>query len=202
MKKTLIVLCILFMCTFQLKAQSGFGIKGGLSYNSMSDIELSNLYGSLKRKTGFHAGILYKVKLPVGLALQPELIYIQKGSSIEIHPDGILSKEADFKMHYVQLPVNLQWGLDLVLFRPFIMVSPYIGYAIAKGDEFQNIEWKDLNRFEYGIGLGAGMDVWRFQVTGRYCWDLGKIGDFEWAGIDTFKGGKNKGFELSLAFIF
>ena len=180
MKKTLIVLCILFMCTFQLKAQSGFGIKGGLSYNSMSDIELSNLYGSLKRKTGFHAGILYKVKLPVGLALQPELIYIQKGSSIEIHPDGILSKEADFKMHYVQLPVNLQWGLDLVLFRPFIMVSPYIGYAIAKGDEFQNIEWKDLNRFEYGIGLGAGMDVWRFQVTGRYCWDLGKSVDLGW----------------------
>ena len=64
------------------------------------------------------------------------------------------------------------------------------------------MEWKDLNRLEYGIGLGAGLDIWKFQVTGRYCWDLGKVMDFEWEGADTFKGGKNKGFELSLAFIF
>ncbi|MBR7156791.1 MAG: PorT family protein [Bacteroidales bacterium] len=197
MKKTLIVLCVMLFSVFQMKAQSGFGIKGGLSYNSMSDIEFADWKGSLNRKTGFHAGILYKIKLPAGLALQPELLYIQKGSTLKAD-----FAEADFKMHYVQLPVNLQWGIDLMLFRPFIMVSPYVGYAIAKGDEFKDVEWKDLNRLEYGVGLGAGLDIWKFQVTGRYCWDLGKVMDFEWEGVDTFKGGKNKGFELSLAFIF
>ena len=197
MKRTLIVLCIMILSALQLKAQSGFGIKGGLNYNSMSDIEFGNWKGSMERKTGFHAGVLYKVKLPAGLALQPELLYIQKGGSIKL--DIV---QADFKMHYVQLPVNLQWGIDLMLFRPFIMVSPYIGYAIAKGEEFIDTDWKDWNRFEYGIGLGAGLDVWKFQLTGRYCWDLGNVIDYEWEGIDTFKGGKNKGFELSLAFIF
>lgn len=197
MKKTLLVLCVMFLSLFQLKAQGGFGIKGGLSYNSMSDIEISDWKGSIERKTGFHAGILYKIKLPAGLALQPELLYIQKGATIDLD-----IAQADFKMHYVQLPVNLQWGIDLMLFRPFIMFSPYIGYAIAKGDEFKDTDWKDLNRFEYGVGLGAGMDIWKLQLTGRYCWDLGKVMDFEWDGTKTLKGGKNKGFELSLAFIF
>lgn len=197
MKKTLIVLCVMLLCALQMRAQSGFGIKGGLSYNSMSDIEIENWESSFKKKTGFHAGILYKARLVGGLALQPELLYIQKGGNLEM-----MGKSADFKVHHIQLPVNLQWGIDLMLFRPFIMVSPYIGYAIANGDELKGLKWDNMNRFEYGIGLGAGLDIWKFQVTGRYCWDLGKVAEFEWNGIDTFKGGKDKGFELSLAFIF
>jgi hypothetical protein len=28
------------------------------------------------------------------------------------------------------------------------------------------------------------------------------VAEFEWKGVDTFKGGKNKGFELSLAILF
>lgn len=197
MKKTLIVLCVMLLCALQMRAQSGFGIKGGLSYNSMSDIEIENWESSFKKKTGFHAGILYKARLVGGLALQPELLYIQKGGNLEM-----MGKSADFKVHHIQLPVNLQLGIDLMLFRPFIMVSPYIGYAIANGDELKGLKWDNMNRFEYGIGLGAGLDIWKFQVTGRYCWDLGKVAEFEWNGIDTFKGGKDKGFELSLAFIF
>ncbi len=199
MKKTLIVLCVMLLCALQMRAQSGFGIKGGLSYNSMSDIEIENWESSFKKKTGFHAGILYKARLVGGLALQPELLYIQKGGNLNLKTMG---KNADFKVHHIQLPVNLQWGIDLMLFRPFIMVSPYIGYAIANGDELKGLKWDNMNRFEYGIGLGAGLDIWKFQVTGRYCWDLGKVAEFEWNGIDTFKGGKDKGFELSLAFIF
>lgn len=199
MKKTLIVLCVMLLCALQMRAQSGFGIKGGLSYNSMSDIEIENWESSFKKKTGFHAGILYKARLVGGLALQPELLYIQKGGNLNLKTMG---KSADFKVHHIQLPVNLQWGIDLMLFRPFIMVSPYIGYAIANGDELKGLKWDNMNRFEYGIGLGAGLDIWKFQVTGRYCWDLGKVAEFEWNGIDTFKGGKDKGFELSLAFIF
>ncbi len=197
MKRTLIVLCVMFFCVLPMRAQNGFGIKGGLSYNSMSDIEIENWESSFNRKTGFHAGILYKAKLGSGLALQPELLYIQKGGNLKGSNESL-----DFKVHHIQLPINLQWGIDLMLFRPFVMVSPYIGYAIANGDELKGLEWDNMNRFEYGIGLGAGLDIWKFQVTGRYCWDLGKVAEFKWDGINTFKGGKNKGFELSLAFIF
>lgn len=199
MRKITIILSVLLITAVSAYAQNGFGIKAGLNFNSMSDIKTNDLKMSIQSKTGFHAGVLYRIKLPLGLALQPELLYSQKGSSIDL---GIPEK-AEMKMHYLQLPVNLQWGVDLVLFRPFIMVSPYIGYAIAKGDDLRNIEWDDLNKFQYGIGVGAGLDIWKFQVTGRYCWDLGKVSDFDWGELSSaIKGGKNRGFELSLAFIF
>ena len=104
-------------------------------------------------------------------------------------------------MHYLQLPVNIQWGIDLVLFRPFLMVSPFLSYQISKESNIKDLAW-DTEKLGYGIGLGAGLDIWKFQVSGKYNWDLGKASEFKWNGTKTFKGGKNRGFELSLAFIF
>ena len=192
MKRLALILSVLLVSVVSLKAQSGFGIKFGMNFNSMSDLEFKEMKESISRRTGFHAGVLYKIDLPVGLAIQPELLYVQKGGAIEA---------GSFKMHYIQLPVNIQWGIDLVLFRPFVMVSPFLGYQLSKDSNIQGLKW-DTEKLGYGIGFGAGLDVWKFQLTGRYCWDLGNVIDYEWEGIDTFKGGKNKGFELSLAFIF
>lgn len=196
MKKLAIVLCVLLASVVSMNAQSGFGVKGGITYNSISDIDLKDAELSFSKKTGFNAGVLYRVKLPMGFALQPELLYIQKGSAVSYAS----SESYDFKMHYMQLPINVQWGIDLMLFRPFLMVSPYIGYIVGKGGEYDLLKWDDVNRFEYGLGLGAGIDIWRFQLTGRYCWDLGKVIDFKDIGFNI--SGKNKGFELSLALIF
>lgn len=207
MKKIAVLLSVFLLST---AVYGQFGIKAGLNFNSMKDFNVNELTSSFEGKTGFHVGVLYKLNLPLGFALQPELMYTQKGGSIDLGGEA----SGDIKMNYLQLPVNLQWGVDLVLFRPFIMVSPYIGYAIAKGDGFKNVEWDNLNKFEYGIGLGAGLDIWKFQVSGRYCWDLGTMSDFEGdsftEGVDkayqeasrAISDGKNRGFELSIAFLF
>lgn len=203
MKKIAVLLSVFLLST---AVYGQFGIKAGLNFNSMKDFNVNELQSSFEGKTGFHVGVLYKLNLPLGFALQPELMYTQKGGSIDLGG----RESGDIQMNYLQLPVNLQWGVDLVLFRPFIMVSPYIGYAIAKGDGFKDVEWSNLNKFEYGVGLGAGLDIWKFQVSGRYCWDLGTMSDFKGDNFgegaeDAFKAlnnGKNRGFELSIAFLF
>lgn len=206
MKRLALILSVFLLSVISLNAQSGFGIKAGMNFNSMSDLEVNDIKTSIDRKTGFHAGVLYKINLPAGFALQPELLYVQKGGSLNEEPYSADSqtstfKGGDLKMHYLQLPVNVQWGIDLVLFRPFIMVSPFLSYQISKSSDIKEIKWSS-NELGYGIGLGAGLDVWKFQVSGKYNWDLGKASEFEWNGARTFKGGKNRGFELSLAFIF
>lgn len=193
MKKIALILSVFLLSAVSLHAQKGFGFKAGMNFNSMSDLEFNDLKQSVNRKTGFHAGVLYQWDLPAGFALQPELLYVQKGGSV--------SDKGDFTMHYLQLPVNLQWGLNLVLFRPFVMVSPFLSYQISKDSNISGLKW-DTEKLGYGIGLGAGLDLWKFQVSGKYNWDLGKASEFKWDGVDTFRGGKNKGFELSLAFIF
>ena len=205
MKKLAIILSVFLLSAVSMKAQSGFGVKAGMNFNSMSDLEFNDLTRTVNRKTGFHAGVLYKLDLPFGFAVQPELLYVQKGGSVaEQHTASSatsVSTSGDFKMHYLQLPVNLQWGLDLVLFRPFLMVSPFLSYQLSKESNISGMKWQ-TEKLGYGIGLGAGLDLWKFQVSGKYNWDLGKASEFKWDGVNTFKGGKNKGFELSLAFIF
>ena len=135
--KRLFVLIAVLAIAVTANAQSGFGIKGGLNFDSMSDIKTNNYESTIDGRTGFHVGILYKIKLPAGLALQPELLYTSKKSKIETNTNTSYNAS----LQYLQLPVNIQWGIDLVILRPFIQVSPYIGYAIAKGNKFKDFDW-------------------------------------------------------------
>lgn len=206
MKKLALILSVFLLSAVSMKAQSGFGIKAGMNFNSMSDLEFKDFKRTVDRKTGFHAGVLYKIDLPLGFGIQPELLYVQKGGTIaEVYTESSATSGAytsgSIKMHSLQLPVNIQWGLDLVLFRPYLMVAPFLSYQLANQSSIKGMKW-ETEKLGYGIGLGAGLDLWKFQVSGKYNWDLGKVSEFKWDGADTFKGGKNKGFELSLAFIF
>ncbi len=206
MKKIVILSLAILVSAVSLNAK-GFGVKAGFNFNSMSELKFENIKEDVfSKKTGFHVGILYKLDLPLGLSLQPELLYTQKGGSIDMaSQEGAGIKfNGDMKSHYLQLPVNLQLGLDLVLLRPFIVVSPYLSYVLSSDMDSslsKMVKWNQ-DKLGYGIGVGAGLDVWRFQVTGKYNWDLGKASEFQWDGWKTVKGGKNRGFELSLAFLF
>ena len=152
MKKIfLISLISLFSCS--IFAQSGFGIKGGLNFNSMSDVSIKDVSSSVSNRTGYHVGVLYKLNLPLGLALQPELLFVHKSNSIK--EDNIDLKYIT-KQSYLQLPVNLQWGIDLVLFRPFIMVTPYVSCVVSSSTKIEDFDYKT---FQYGIGCGAGLEI-------------------------------------------
>ena len=206
MKKILLLATALMLLS--VPGFSQFGIKGGFNFTSFGDIDLgkdATYKTAFEKKTGYHVGLLYKVKIPmIGLAIQPELLYSQVQGDLSISKtssQSVSGTTSNVKMTYLQLPVALQWGVDLMLFRPFLQAVPYIGYSFARDNGNKDLEW-DVNKFRYGIGLGAGIDIWKLQVSGRYCWDLGKVADFEWQGTKTFKGGKNKGFELSLAILF
>lgn len=200
--KRILLLVTAFML-LSVQGFSQFGIKGGLNFNSLEDINLRGVKDfDIGSSTGFNAGILYKVKIPlVGLAIQPELIYSQTNSSINTGLEGVSNLNGDLKIGTLMLPVGLQWGIDLMLFRPFIQAVPYIGYTVNTQNKITNLNW-NVDKFKYGVGLGAGLDIWKLQISGRYNWDLGDVAEFEWKGVDTFKGGKNKGFELSLAILF
>jgi hypothetical protein len=107
------------------------------------------------------------------------------------------------QLDYINLPVNLQFGIDLVLLRPFVVVSPYISYAIQKGATLENQPWDDINRFDYGVGLGVGLDIWKLQVMGKYNWGLGKLKSANNTTWDEkYDNAKFQGFQLSVAFLF
>ncbi|MDP3437439.1 MAG: porin family protein [Bacteroidales bacterium] len=198
MKKIATIVILILLVSSSAFSQAKFGVKGGLNFNSFKDIS-GSVNDTWSNQTGYHFGVLIQTKVPIiGLGLQPELLFVRKGVE---NPDIPANS---FYLDYLQLPINVQVGLDLLLFRPFIMVSPYISYAIGKGDMLENAEWDNLNRLDYGYGLGVGVDIWKLQVTGKYNWSMGKLQDATSTPINgtTLKNAKIQGFQLSVALLF
>lgn len=209
-----IALCVMTFWGSDTLMARGFGITGGVSFVGVKE-------ASAGLTTGYHAGLTYKFDLPFGFAIQPSVLYHQKGSVVEdAYENG---KPLDLKAGYLEVPVSFQWGPDLILFRPFFDVTPFVGYGLNNRvsgyslhtnavDKSVN-QWEGLNRLEYGLGLGLGLDIWKLQLIGRYNWNFGTL--FDSNGklpssenvLSNVKSslldGKNYGgLTLSVAFIF
>ena len=162
----------------------GLVVKGGLTYTSASTVqELKN------GKSGWEFGAGFQTETFSGLSLQPELLYKVKGVT--------LSDATKVDMNYLELPVNVQWGIDLLIARPFIFASPFIGCNLgtkfSKESDLAATVKESVQKFEYGFGAGIGLDLFRFQITAKYNWNFGKIaswGDYKekLSGLDPAAG--------------
>ena len=204
MKKVLIstaaVIAFLFIGLQEAGAQSRFGIIGGVNFSTMNYKEINR-----STMTQWHAGLTFKGDLPLGFSIQPSLIYNVKGAKTKA--------DIDLSVGYLELPVSIQWGPDLLLFRPFLDVTPFIGYAVNGKESTPLGSTKDIwsngiKRLEYGVGLGIGLEIWRFQVIGRYNWNFGPLSTASetfqsWGEAGKAFSEKNfSGITLSVAFLF
>ena len=188
-------------CSTELFAQVRWGITGGLGWSQSKVSEIVEE----KAPAGWNAGLTVSFDLPLGFSLQPTLRYH--------HKDALLTSNVGQKMDFVEFPLALQWGPDLLIFRPFFDITPFVGYGInGSFGEIKDIWSGDgLNRLEYGLGLGAGLDIWRFQVVCRYNWNFGGLLKTTKAAEDgfgfsdaynTMKNGNFGGVSLSIAYFF
>lgn len=216
MKRLLLVIALCVMTFWgSTKAYSrDFGIVAGASFTGVRDVSRDNV-------AGYHAGITYKFRLPVGFAIQPSVLYHMKGSMVEDALSG--NGRLDMRVGYLEVPVSFQWGPDLVLFRPYLDVTPFVGYGLNNkltaqvaqtgGEQVVKNSWDNLSRLEYGLGTGIGLELWRLQIVGRYNWNFGNL--FNPSGelvsgeevVDALKNsvlqGKNmSGFTISVALMF
>lgn len=212
MKKTLVILAslaIMIAASANLTAQNKtvrFGVKGGINISNVTGTIKEDFKDVLKSYTGFHAGIVANIKLPLGFAFQPELLYTQNGVKVE---DDLFGSMGTLKVGSIQLPLGIQWGVKLGPVRPYVTVIPYIGYALSH-DIGVAIDKETLkkywNAFDWGIGAGAGIDIWKFQVSAKYNWALGNIAktvsEGSYPAMEDFQKSKIAGLEISLAFLF
>lgn len=211
--KKLISIVTVAVLTMALSANADarrFGIKAGVN---VSNINLENVesMGAL----GYQAGLSWQFDLPLGFAIQPDILYHVKATKFE-------EIESQLGFGYVEIPVNIQWGLRFAdrKIRVFAQASPFVGYAVSQVGETESIlgdyegalegagvntaeidKWANVNRFSYGAGLGAGVQFGFFQLTAQYNWNFGSSLKGE-----TFETLFNKsnfgGYTVSLAFMF
>ena len=159
--KKLFVIAALFV-TVAAGAQQ-IGVKGGLT--------LSTTNGAAAPKENkavalYEAGIVYKADLGAGFAIQPGLAYQMKGATLKQNND------VKSKTGFVELSLGAQWGPDLLAFRPYVFVEPFIGYGVT-GNENLTVSGTSIsveninkalqenakNKLEYGVGAGLGLEI-------------------------------------------
>ena len=210
---------MIFLCAgIAAFAQEGVGVFGGVTSSSakLQDFNIDNV-------TQFRAGIAYKYPVALGFAVQPEFSYSVKGTDLTY----ALNNEVElsmFNLHmgFVEAALQLQWGPDLLIFRPYALVEPFVGYAF--NDRIQtkavggtsitrNNVWDSIQRLEYGYAWGGGLDLFGFmQVSAKHYVNCGSLYKAPEHGrpetvdefvMSAFKDNKNfQGWVISLAFFF
>lgn len=195
MKKLILVLAAALI---GIGANAQIGVVAGVTSTSTN---LSSAVVSAKDITQYHVGLAYKLNLGI-IGVQPALIYNIKGTSLGAAVSSVGEYKADFKTGFLEVPVQIQLAIPIAGFRPYIFAEPFAGYAItnettqevtaAAGSSIGSAitglisgssngktsgDWSNLSsRFEYGIGLGAGIDLFKtLQVSLRYFWNFGQI---------------------------
>lgn len=170
-------------------------VKGGYNYQ-FSNVQALKSGG----RSGWQAGAGYQTETVRGFSFQPELMY--KVSSVNVQDN------ANLRISYLELPLNVQWGPDLLIARPFLFAGPYLGVKVRnalKGnwESIGETTRKDivdhLKGVEYGVSMGIGIDVFKFQICGKVNWNLGKLSE-----IDSFPtlNNKQRSFEISVGLRF
>lgn len=225
MKKLFTLLAVLFASATMAHAQ--FGIVAGLNFSN-TNLASDKVWEQAKSVTLFHVGAAYKVNLGAGFALQPALTYEMKGASINDSADfAAFTGSLDSKSGFLELGVGLQWGPDLIIGRPFVMLQPFLGYMIVPGGEKSSVNIlgiggssdsfnaeleKAKNKVEYGFSIGAGIELIKhLQLSVQYFMNLGKLySDGKVDGTKMWDSVKNNfsdinnynGVKLTLGFFF
>jgi len=169
MKKLFLLVALFIGATQYTQAQLNFGIKAGINYNSDSfnDVKDDVLDGA-KGKTGYHAGIWLRAKLPiVGLYIRPELVYTQLNSEVNY---TARNTQTDFKFSKIDIPILLG---TKILGIGNIYAGPSFQYILASDFGLEDLKEVDSKSFSAGMQLGAGIELGKIGVDLRWERSLG-----------------------------
>lgn len=214
MKRLLLIISVLCLGVVSY-AQDGLGLLGGLtsSQDRLQEFDFDNI-------TQFRAGVAYKHPIALGFAVQPEFTYSVKATAVSM--DALQVSNFELKMGYLEASMQLQWGPDLIILRPYVLAEPFVGYAVNNRISTFMLDspkltkdnyWNSIQRLEYGYALGGGLEMFGlFQVSAKRYVNLGSLykdpGTASWDASDTFterlfgEGNSFCGWMISLAFFF
>jgi len=152
MKKYIIVFILfgLIFCNGFAQNSMRFGIKSGVTFSkAITDADIPSDIDE-KIKTGFAGGGMMIYKFNNNMAIQAELMYVQKGELLEVSDPPI---KLPLVMNGFELPVLLKY---MVSENMNIYGGFSINYIIAASVEGADLLEEDLiKNFGYGLSLGG-----------------------------------------------
>ncbi|MFK8007571.1 MAG: porin family protein [Saprospiraceae bacterium] len=153
-----LLLILIFSMTTTI-AFGQFGVKAGVNFSNITtdddDVE------DLEAKIGFQAGAMIKIKLSESFAIQPEALFVRKGSKYKY-----LGADVTSNLDYVDIPV-------LIVLKPFdiplqIQFGPQFSYLLGTNVKYENAlfgidntyeaEREDFEDYDLGYAVGLGLN--------------------------------------------
>lgn len=161
-------------------AAAVFGFKAGLSVATLRGSLPSDPLIDNSSKLGFAAGGWVAIPLGPSLALQPELVYVQKGTSLGsvdvTGPGGnvVGSAEVFEAIDYLELPVLLRVSFPGGgMTSPYLLGGPVVGLRLSQQLKVSGVVdiGTDIDFFkstDLGAALGAGVELGRGRLRGSF----------------------------------
>lgn len=165
----------------------GYGIKGGVNFSSIRT-DAKGL--DLSSRSGIVVGGFLKLDIPGPLAIQPEILFTQKGSKTDTAMAGAGNTGASdlkVKISYLEIPVLIKYDIALTgPVSPGLFFGPALSYKLSEdfpsaaiGGDITNedvVKNTDLS-LVIGGGLGFNLVVTEITVDARYTLGLTNIVD-------------------------
>ena len=166
MRKIFLIACFILglQATY---SQIDFGIKGGINYNSKSIKDVSDdVFSGAKSKTGFHAGVWSRFKLPlVGLYIRPEVVYTQLSNEVVFTSSNIESKTTSYDFQKIDIPILVGKKVFKVA---QIFVGPSFQYILDGDFDANDISEVNSDGFSLGLQFGAGVELGKLGLDVRW----------------------------------
>jgi hypothetical protein len=143
-----------------LQAQTTIGVKGGVNIANI-DTNIPDISDLADSKTGFVGGAFATFGLGSLFALQPELLYSQKGFKAEES-----GQSAELGLNYFEIPVLLKAQFKLAMLRPAIYAGPVLSFETGCSFSMSGVsvdcdvgdDFSDRKKTEWGAVFGANLD--------------------------------------------
>ena len=165
--RAIISILVLFVAT-SISAQSGFGVKGGLTYNADEGLfkTVDNTYQSKgDGSMGYHLGVFKRFNI-TGLYVQPEILYVNYKNNFESETNR------DVEVQYKRIDVPVSVGTSIMSLG-YIQAGPVLSYYFDDEIDINEISKLEQDEIALGFQIGGGVEFDRISVNLRYDFPLG-----------------------------
>jgi opacity protein-like surface antigen len=173
-------------------AQTEFsgGAKGGVAFSSVSSDDEIFQDILTDSRTGVVIGGFVMMPLTDTFAIQPEVLWVQKGASGSEEGANLT-----LQLDYLEIPIlaNFRFSPENRI-RPFVFTGPVPAFNTAakvtndQGVADEQLD-EDVKSFDFGWTFGGGVQYENLTFEGRYTIGLGGINEDSLGTVDDPKNG-------------
>ncbi|MDO3624689.1 porin family protein [Mucilaginibacter sp. BT774] len=164
MKKFLLTVCIAAVSVCAFAQSISYSIKGGISLSTFSNSGYPGVNES--DRIDFRIGAVAEYSLHQ-FSIQPGLYYITKGSNVSAvvpyynnsnsnsSQPSLVYEKGTTRLHYLELPVNVLYHLNLSNLNLFFGAGPYLGYGL-NGKETATATGAVQQKYSADVKFGSG----------------------------------------------